>query len=223
MLPIAWDGVPPSIPRHGIQVYTVPRGCTVFARLLAGWQGVWLHWLAQLGPKGRSLPCEGEGCPLCPDPYRKWYGYAPALVWRRTSEAAKADWLANVLELTEQAVQPLRELEKLAGLVVQLHRAPKANGRLELTILEKAKMRGGRELAPLPPPFDVRPILETLWGRAALVAARSSAEASAPPRAAAPGAVIPFPAPAKPTGTEGNQRVKKAAKAAPAQKRRKHL
>jgi hypothetical protein len=64
--PICWDGVPPSTPRHTTQVFTVPKGSTVFVRFLDNVQGVGLHWLPNLGPRGRSLPTSTKNAPTAP-------------------------------------------------------------------------------------------------------------------------------------------------------------
>jgi hypothetical protein len=98
-MPPFWDGLPLSTPRHGTQVHTVPPSSSAST---APSRGVWLHWCAEVGRKGRSLPCFMEDCPRCPGP-RFWKGYAPALRWAQDRTAGKPHWQQVVIELTEVA------------------------------------------------------------------------------------------------------------------------
>ncbi len=160
--PIAWDDGPPSVPPQtpGVTVYTVRPGSTLYFRLLGPWRGVWLHWLG-----ARSLPCTGRGdCPHCANANPavnalRWKGYAPALRWDFIPGGeGKQGWIPCVLEITENVKDVLAGLE-LAGQVVELKRPRgRPNARVEASLIDRPAN------APLPPPFDVEPILMKLWG-----------------------------------------------------------
>jgi hypothetical protein len=189
---VFWDGVPPSTPRVTTQVFTVPRKGRAFLRLLGPIQGVWLHWVAEIPPKGRSLPCLQHQCPYCPDPRGPhWTGYAPALLCKRDYHAGKTLWLPVVAEITEAVAQTL-EGKELRGLVVELERrGDRINGLVECKILEQPE-ESSKRFAPPPPWFDVRPVLERLWGgrRTPILTAPL-----APDSADGAPDVLPFPTP----------------------------
>lgn len=157
MSPVFWDDQgPSSLPRVPIQVFRVPPTGKAFIRFLGNVVGVWTHWL-----EGRSTPCMGKECRHCHDGApQRWKSYAPALWWRTTLDqrtGKRASQWISVVEITEG----LGELvgRPLRGQVIELRRPGKRrNSPLEFSTLEE-KVKGD-----LPDAFDVRPILEKLWG-----------------------------------------------------------
>ena len=158
MSPVFWDDAgPSSVPRIAIQVFRVPPTGKAFIRFLGNVVGVWTHWL-----EGRSTPCLGKECRHCLEGVpQRWKGYAPALWWKvwldQKTGKQQGKWLAVVVEITEG----LTELKgrPLRGQVIELRRPGKRrNGPLEFSALDKPAA------GDLPDAFDVRPILERLWG-----------------------------------------------------------
>lgn len=162
MSSIDWDEDPSSVPRIPIPVLRVPTGKTVFVRLIGPGRGVWVHWIEPEDErrKGRSKPHYRENCPHCPLQLF-WWRYAPALLWKQTSEGNK--WVPIVCPLSDENVRRLKKYaagKPAESFVLQLqHRKakPSDRGEVVLTIVEE------RPNDPLPPAFDVTPILLRLW------------------------------------------------------------
>jgi len=129
-----------------------PNECYL-VRFLGSVTGVWVHFDPT---KKASRPCHTEGCDLCGREPRRWKGYAPVLLWRRKDDG-HCSWTKMVLELTEATAGKLQG--DLRGRVAEISRPGKRrNGAVRLTWIEKPVA------GDLPPAFDVRPILENLWG-----------------------------------------------------------
>lgn len=156
MSPIYWDDRPPSdAPRRlPIPIWIIRPGGKAFVRFLGPWRGVRLHW-----HQGRSRPCEGRGCPLCAaGEAARWQGYAPALLWDRDPEQPeKPIWRPIVCPITEAMAELLVD-QVVTGLVIEVERVRRRNGEITCTIQERPVKD------PLPPAFDVVPILLRAWG-----------------------------------------------------------
>lgn len=175
-----WDDRPSSAPRLPIVVVNPPRKGSLILRLLGGWVGVLLHWRETRPryPKGRSLPCLGDDCPIdhrVDVPF--WYGYAPALLYRVvfTEQECRQThlWEPAIAPITDEIALTVLNGKQPRGLVIRLSRGDKGS-LLTAEVLEKVTVD------PLPPPFDVKPILLRMWGirekPAEAVAARSIVE-----------------------------------------------
>jgi hypothetical protein len=203
-MPVSWNGLPPSTPRlqPDIPIFSVPAGGQAFLRCLADAQGVWVHWV-----ENRSTPCLGDECCWCPSVPQRWKGYVPALLWRVTHDPQRGHvgrWTPVVLEITEGIADQLGG--NLRGKILDLSRpGQRRNSPLRVVFLEQtrsvnddntvaratkvAALRAAQ--AELPPAFDVRPILERVWG---LHRARQRVPEPAPEASAEPSPFIPFPA-----------------------------
>lgn len=113
------------------------------------------HWVREVG----TLPCQGDGCPHCPDVERKrWYGPAlrlgpPDL----TGKTAVRLWCKCIVELTSENLARIDRLPA-RGLRIELSRRPQKKSH---TLLDIPASQPTEEV---PPAFDVQPILRRLWG-----------------------------------------------------------
>jgi len=115
-------------------------------------QGTYTHYT-----KGRTLPCDGDGCSACKEghPYR-WHAYLAARV-DGTREKV-------ILELTAQAAEQLlpalNEFKTLRAVAILLERpARRPNGRIRITIAP-----GRRPENDLPPEPDIQRMMLHIWG-----------------------------------------------------------
>lgn len=122
-------------------------------RFLAEPVGVWEHWEPS---EHRSKLCRGRGCPRCPDPERKWCGYAPALVSVLREDGSRGTELRAV-KLTDHALAAL-PIGQMRGYVCVLHRRRGAPN-------HPLRVREERQVQSEPPPaFDVRLSILRLYG-----------------------------------------------------------
>lgn len=152
MSSIRWDDRSPSnpgAPRLPIAVWSPPPGTVDFIRFLGPWRGLWLHFQAE-----RSHPCTDPDCRLCEQSVpARWMGYAPALLWRPSEKS----WQPIVCPVTPGVADVLRD-HVLPGLIVELRRpGRRRNGVIEARVVDRPVKD------PLPPPFDVVPILQRMW------------------------------------------------------------
>ncbi len=160
------EGDLPPLEPTGIRrpVMRVKAGLRMRAILLGKLLGRNCHFI-----DGRTKPCAGQGCPVCRQQCRRWYGWAPALIvegrkvgmmgnqttWRFPLPAREA-----VLELTESAYATIAGRE-LRGLCVDVFRAGNSERspvRLEVIAADAFNLPG-----PLPDAFDPKSILSRLW------------------------------------------------------------
>jgi len=169
-MPIEWSDRPRrDVPREGQvlrQLVRVGRRCPkARVRLLGPPQCLLTHFAETVDGEGnrvgRTYPCLGEECQLCPDQKgRRWKGYAPCQLEAYDAQTGKRVLAERVLELTEASLDRLEGEEQCRGLVLEVsRRGPRSNGPLVLRVLERQG-----DLAGLPPAFDVKPSLYHLWG-----------------------------------------------------------
>lgn len=159
MLPIEWDDAPSFPNRLDVQVHAVKENSTSFIRLLGPHQGVWVHTI-QVGRHKRPKPHHTKDCPHCsPKNEKVWKPYVASLLY---NPKFSGRWGYVVLELTAAAFEDVTlvvQPEHWRGQVIEVSRG-KTNARLRARWCEDWT----RDLGVLPPPFDVRPVLERLWG-----------------------------------------------------------
>jgi hypothetical protein len=158
---VAWEDSQRPNKGIGKKIHRLPPGKSGQAWLLGPPIAVWLHWV------GGAQPHHRENCPYCPlAKFRRWY--APALAPARDG----APWLACVLELNADCVDVLID-HNCAGLMVDLRRGPGNRSPLQLLVSAKQPTEFKR---PMPPAFDVRPVLEAIWNLAEGEAAAGNEE-----------------------------------------------
>jgi hypothetical protein len=138
--------------RYALRVLRVNAGESLVLRLLQStYHGILTHYLRK-----RSWVCEGEDCPAARHHTpSQWRGYVPANLWHQDSQL----WYPTVLELTEHAELDLRgRLER--GQLWCFSRAPDGGDRhFPVT----ATLIGGHDPDIVPAPFDVLPVVRTLY------------------------------------------------------------
>ena len=116
--------------------------------------GLFTHWV-----KGRSRICNTGNCEHCSKRIETvWKGYAPVHYYSVFSKL----WVPTCLEVTEHAELDLRgQLE--AGQIWTLSRAEEGDGRKRpvTCVLSSTGL-------DVPPPFDFRPVLKTVYHVVAL-------------------------------------------------------
>ena len=167
----AWDSDLGNIGRTPVvTVYRLKHGESGQAILLGDPVGVWLHWV-----DGNSLPCELENCRWCPGrTYRRWYAPAQAPVGpKQIIEGPKGTigtshhaWVDVLAELNDGCRAAL-EGRTCRGLFVSLCRGKTGRAPLVLRVLDRTTDK------PIPAWWDVRPVLERLWGVRAPAAERA--------------------------------------------------
>jgi hypothetical protein len=162
MVPIFWDGVPPSgFNPLETPVRRVLPGDTQFFRFLGAVQGVQTHYDQELK---KTFPCLLTGCRYCPDPAIRWKGYAAAQHWtldRAPDVKGKKNgrWTRCILEVTAGMMGHLGEPQALRGAIYQCRRRTASKN--SLVIAERVEQPPDPNL---PPDFNVRPWLLYLWG-----------------------------------------------------------
>ena len=138
------------------------------------------------------------GLPHSPDRRLRWKGYAPAERWHLNHQTGKNEWQPVVIEITEETKADLQGRE-LRGLVIEMKRqGDRANSILRATVIEDPTRL--KRLGPTPPWFDMRPILERLWGMSQFAAPTARPETSgATDNAGEPPDLLPFPSAADET------------------------
>ena len=150
---VQWDDGSPAEQRDGIRIRRVPASGDLVVWILGPIVGVYTHY-----SDGRSHPCLGDACTLCPS-VRRRMGYLPGRVCDH--DPAKNSWRKTniVLELTEGARVAIEQLEPYVGLVVSLHRAKRGQANSPVVVSVHAEQTDKQ-----PESFDVRAILERVWG-----------------------------------------------------------
>jgi len=160
------EGDLPPIESAGMKrpVVRVKPGERLRALLLGDLVGRYCHFA-----DGRTRPCPGQGCSLCREQARRWYGWVPAFVSKliaRSRTGKDVDhWRCEpaseaVLEFTEGAYAAIAT-DDLRGLLIDLWR-PAASARSPVRV-EFVSDEVERPVV-LPESFDVKPILGRLWG-----------------------------------------------------------
>jgi len=145
---VAWAGKPEG-DRVMARVLRLKPGCTAFIRVLDEPEGVWLHWV-----DGKTLPHHDDTCALCGKGPIVWKAYAPGQVWNDLG-GGKGVWSLCVIELTEGLKIP----ETMMRQTYQLTRLPSTSqARFSLKAVKDMTGEAWGET------FDVRPVLERLWG-----------------------------------------------------------
>ena len=170
---LQWDDALPadqSGPRPQL-LYRLKHGEQMSAVLLDRPHGVWLHWLAREGPKGRTRPCTGEGCIYCrpdlPKKHRSWCVSAALWIWAEGGQ--RRVWERRILELSEGVMVALGERAQ-RGVGITVSREGQSN-RMTAVVhregLDCLPARAGEVGQPLPEPHDegeIRAALHHIWG-----------------------------------------------------------
>ena len=171
-MPVQWDdALAADEPGGGRRlIYRLEPGEQVDAVLLDRPHGVWGHWLPNLGPHGRTLPCTGSGCAHCRaevGKWRYWYASASLLLW--PTDGSRREWQQWILALTHGARQALGDRAR-RGLRIELARDRHSHQTTAVITgenLERLPAPAGQTGDPLPEAHDARTIraaLYRLWG-----------------------------------------------------------
>lgn len=155
---ISWDNDPSFHAHLPAQVSSPRTGQTLIYWLLGDHAGKFLHFTKIDGGR-KPVPCDDAQCKLCPDPRRYWKAWVPALMY---SQTVRERWVYVAAELTELAFRELlqsRQPDQFRNTVVSMTRGA-TNSHVRLTVLESPPAG----LATLPPAFDVRIVVERMWG-----------------------------------------------------------
>lgn len=142
----------PSKPVVRVQVKRCAENELLIVRFLSdSYGGLLTHYV-----RGRSQYCKGDDCPpIIHKAEITWKGYAPCMWWVDGQNV----WRPIVLEITEHAELDLRAMIR-KGQIWQFSRPVepgKKNPPTFAALLEERTAQG------LPPPFDVKPVLQTLY------------------------------------------------------------
>jgi len=120
--------------------------------------GVWVHWVADEGKKGKDVPCSGEdSCPHCPRAL-KWKGYLPVYQLKtmkffvlQISEGCYSDMESKV-----------QDIERLRGWQICIRKETNQhNSRVLLS--EELLIHKCEDIIQLPE-RDLTPFLMKVWG-----------------------------------------------------------
>lgn len=146
------DDRPPSHPPHVVRLYRLNKDETRIVRLLAySPLGLMSHYVRK-----RSVWCTGD---VCPSTIHKeesfWKGYVPVELWGDQTRL----WYPAVLEVTESLELDFRDQAARGQLwkLVRPQRSKHKRSSLTGSLLEQ------RDPATMPMPFDVLPILRTVY------------------------------------------------------------